>query len=97
MTQRWNKMAIKSIDGVPFVATEPVPDPFAEQVGGEHYKGMAIQPIEYILANNLGFPEGTVVKYVSRWQEKGGVEDLRKACHILEMLIAHTEGKEDQP
>lgn len=61
----------------------------ANQVGGDHYRKMAIQPIEYILANDLGFVEGTVVKYVSRWKEKGGIEDLEKALHLLAMLIEH--------
>lgn len=57
------------------------------QVGGNHYKDMVIQPIEYILANKLGFVEGAVVKYVSRWRQKGGTGDLRKAIHLLEILI----------
>ena len=48
---------------------------------------MAIQPIEYIYRNNLGFIEGCVVKYVSRWRSKNGVEDLKKARHFLDMLI----------
>lgn len=61
------------------------------QVGGQHYKEMAIQPLEYILANRLGFVEGAVVKYVSRWQSKNGVEDLKKARHMLDVLI---EGEE---
>ena len=66
------------------------------QVGGDHYRKMAIQPIEYILANDLGFVEGAVVKYVSRWQSKGGFEDLLKARHLLELLIEHEEGKHDE-
>ena len=57
------------------------------QVGGNHYKDMAIQPIEYIHRNGLGFIEGCVVKYVSRWRSKGGIEDLKKARHFLDMLI----------
>jgi hypothetical protein len=57
------------------------------QVGGGHYKGMAIQPVEYIHRNGLGFAEGCVVKYVSRWRAKGGVEDLKKARHFLDLLI----------
>lgn len=64
------------------------------QVGGDHYKTMKIQPIQYILANNLGFVEGAVVKYVSRWKVKGeGVTDLKKARHFLDLLIQHEEGK----
>ena len=58
-----------------------------EQVGGDHYKIMGIQPVEYIHANNLGFFEGVVVKYVSRWRRKNGLEDLRKAIHFLQLLI----------
>ena len=58
-----------------------------EQIGGDHYKKMKIQPIEYILANDIGFTEGSVIKYVSRWKTKNGVEDLKKARHLLDMLI----------
>ena len=58
-----------------------------QQVGGDHYRAKGIQPIEYIHANNLGFCEGNVVKYVTRWKEKGGESDLRKAIHYLELLI----------
>jgi len=43
------------------------------QVGGNHYKELKIQPIEYILANNMGFCEGAIVKYITRWRDKGGV------------------------
>ena len=57
------------------------------QVGGIHYKEQAIQPWDYIAANKLGYFEGNIVKYVSRWRDKGGVEDLRKAKHYLEKLI----------
>lgn len=64
---------------------------FDRQVGGNHYQGMAIEPIEYILANNIPFAEGCVIKYVSRWPNKGGIEDLRKARHFLDMLIQHHE------
>jgi len=57
------------------------------QIGGDHYRSMAIQPLEYSLANGLGPCETNVVKYVSRWKAKGGVEDLRKARHYIEALI----------
>lgn len=57
------------------------------QVAGSHYKTKAIQPWDYIAVNNLGYFEGNIVKYVSRWRDKGGVEDLRKAKHYLEKLI----------
>jgi hypothetical protein len=59
----------------------------ATQVGGSHYASMAIQPFEYIHKNGIGFAEGCVIKYVSRWRAKGGIEDLRKAKHFLDLLI----------
>ena len=58
-----------------------------KQVGGSHYKDKAIQPIEYIYANKMGFCEGNVVKYITRWKEKNGVADLEKAKHYIELLI----------
>lgn len=58
-----------------------------KQVGGSHYKDKAIQPIEYIHANNLGFCAGNIIKYVTRYKDKNGVQDLEKAKHYLEMLI----------
>jgi hypothetical protein len=63
------------------------------QVGGAHYKNMAIQPAVYNMANKLGFCEGNVVKYVSRWQVKNGIEDLKKARHYLDLLIEQEEEK----
>lgn len=57
------------------------------QVGGTHYKSLAIQPVQYIHANQIGYFEGNVIKYVTRWRDKGGVSDLRKAQHYIEMLI----------
>ena len=57
------------------------------QVGGTHYKSKAIQPWDYIAANELGYFEGNIVKYVSRWKDKGGLDDLRKARHYLDKLI----------
>lgn len=57
------------------------------QVGGVHYKEMAIQPVEYIHANGIGYFEGNVIKYVSRWRAKGGVADLEKARHYIDLLL----------
>ena len=59
----------------------------SQQVAGTHYKTMAIQPVEYIHANGLGYFEGNVIKYVSRWRKKGGISDLMKAKHYVELLI----------
>ena len=61
------------------------------QVAGTHYKDKAIQPWDYIIANKLGYLEGNIVKYISRWEVKGGVDDLKKAQHYLTKLIEVTE------
>lgn len=65
------------------------PKPTETQVGGAHYKGLAIQPMEYALKNNLNYAQANVVKYITRYKDKGGVEDLRKAIHNVELLIEH--------
>jgi len=62
------------------------------QVGGDHYIDKGIQPWDYIIANNLGYLEGNIVKYVSRWEAKGGIDDLRKAQHYLAKLIEVNRG-----
>lgn len=62
-------------------------DPLNVQYGGSHYKNKAIQPIEYIFANKLGFAEGNIVKYITRWRDKGGVQDLEKIKHYCDLLI----------
>lgn len=57
------------------------------QVGGGHYKDMVIQPIEFTHKNNLNFCQGNVIKYVTRYKAKNGLEDLKKARHYIDMLI----------
>lgn len=57
------------------------------QIGGDHYMAKAIQPWDFIAANKIGYFEGNIVKYVSRWRDKGGINDLRKARHYLDKLI----------
>jgi hypothetical protein len=57
------------------------------QEGGNHYKDLAIQPVQYIHANKIGYFEGCVIKYVTRWRAKNGIEDLRKAIHFIQLLI----------
>ncbi len=58
-----------------------------EQIGGEHYKHFEIQPFEFIQKNNLSFAVGNVIKYVTRYKAKNGVEDLKKARHYIDLLI----------
>ena len=57
-----------------------------EQVGGKHYKDMKIQPAEFINENKLLFAEGNAIKYICRHSEKGGIQDIDKAIHYLEMV-----------
>ena len=58
-----------------------------KQVKGDHYKRFIIQPAEFIIANNLAYAEGNVIKYVCRHKYKGKREDIEKAIHYLEMII----------
>lgn len=82
-------------DGTTWVqdATAPA-NPLDVQVGGSHYKNLAIQPIEYIHANGIGFAEGSVIKYVTRWRDKNGIKDLEKARHFIDLLITLEQKKE---
>jgi hypothetical protein len=67
----------------------------AIQHGGTHYRTKAIQPWDFIAANSLGYFEGNVVKYVARWRDKNGIEDLEKARHYLDKLIGVEIAKQD--
>jgi hypothetical protein len=75
--------------------------PLDEQVGGDHYKTLAIQPVEYIHANGLGYFEGNVIKYVTRYKAKNGREDLEKARHYIDLMIemeyGPSAGPDNQP
>lgn len=71
-------------------------DVWGTQVGGNHYKEFAIQPTEFILKNKLNFAEGNIIKYVTRYKKKNGLEDLYKARHYLDILIADIESEVNQ-
>ena len=62
------------------------------QIGGNHYKNAAIQPIQFIVANNIPYREANVIKYVFRHASKNGKQDLLKARHYIDMLIEEYEG-----
>ena len=66
---------------------------YKKQVGGNHYKKYKIQPVEFIVKNNIGFCEGNIIKYILRFKEKGGVQDLEKAKHYIELLIDSTKSR----
>jgi len=57
------------------------------QVAGTHYQNRAIQPVEYIHANGLGFLEGCIIKRITRWRDKDGFADLEKIKHEVDLLI----------
>jgi hypothetical protein len=63
------------------------------QIGGNTIRSLAIQPWDYILANSIGYCEGSAIKYLSRWKDKGGIQDLYKAKHFIDKLIEHEESK----
>lgn len=58
-----------------------------DQIGGTHYKEYKIQPVEFIHVNDIPFLEGNVIKYVMRHKQKGGIEDLEKAKHYIDLII----------
>lgn len=62
------------------------------QVGGDHYKNMVIQPVEFINRNKIGYIEGSVIKYVCRHRSKNGRQDLEKAKHFIDLLIEQEYG-----
>ena len=64
------------------------------QEGGSHYKDLAIQPIEYSMKNKLDPCQHTIIKYVSRFRNKNGLEDLKKAKHCIDLLIEFEYGKQ---
>ena len=67
--------------GVSYVASKPMETP-------EHYK-MAIEPVEFIMKNNLDFCTANCIKYLCRRKKKGGLDDLKKARHYIDLLIKY--------
>jgi hypothetical protein len=61
--------------------------PLTQQIGGDHYRSKAIQPVEYIHANGLNFLEGCIVKRITRWRDKDGLQDLLKIKQEVDLLI----------
>lgn len=65
----------------------------ASQVGGDHYSKQAFQPIDYIMANGLGFNEGNIVKYITRHKDKGGAQDIEKIKEYCDFILKYQYGK----
>ena len=63
------------------------------QVGGGHYKDMAIQPVEFIQKNGIPYLEGNVIKYIVRHKKKNGAEDIKKAIHYCQLLLQMEYGE----
>lgn len=61
--------------------------PLSTQIGGNHYTKLAIQPMQYSMKNGLDPLQHTIIKYVTRFRDKAGIEDLEKAKHCIDMLI----------
>jgi|TARA_R110000772_G_scaffold212352_1_gene322881 hypothetical protein len=69
--------------------------PTTRQEGGDHYSKHKIQPYTFIRANDLSFFQGNVIKYVVRYKDKNGVEDLKKIIHYCELEMEELR-KEDK-
>ena len=69
-------------------------NPYLKQISGTHYMYMKIQPAEFVNKNKLLFAEGNAIKYICRHSQKGGVEDIDKAIHYLEMIKERDYGTE---
>lgn len=85
---------VQDMNEIMTASNEPTKtNPNTEQIGGRHYKKCAIQPWDYVLANDLDYFQGSIIKYVTRWKDKGWIEDLHKAKHFLDKYIVEMEEK----
>lgn len=92
--KRWNErnQAVDSEcwnnpdDGIS-VSFADAASPLKTQIGGDHYTKLAIQPMQYSMKNGLDPLQHTIIKYVTRFRDKAGIEDLEKAKHCIDMLI----------
>ena len=64
-----------------------------KQIGGKHYKEYKIQPIEFITKNKLSFIQGCIIKYICRFENKNGIEDLKKIKHYCDLQIQLLQNK----
>jgi len=66
--------------------------PLDIQIGGGHYKDYTIQPIEFFIANQTPYAEAAIIKYILRYKDKSGIEDLEKAKHLIDIIIEKEYG-----
>lgn len=102
----WNEHAQKEpnleqdqrpVVAAPTISRAPIANPSARQVGGDHYRKFKIQPIEYVLANDMGYLPGCALKYLTRYKEKGGAQDIKKCIHYLELILEFEYGESSSP
>ncbi len=79
--------SVQRFDDCVRIVHEPAKNALSKQEGGGHYKGLAIQPVEYIEKNGLDYLQGNVIKYATRHKSKNGAEDIKKAIHYLELIL----------
>jgi hypothetical protein len=85
--RNWNGnglILVKSVADVKVAASKT-------QVAGNHYSKLKIQPMEYCLQNDLNYGQSNAIKYITRYKDKNGIEDLKKAIHCIELLIEFEE------
>lgn len=69
---------------------------YKNQVAGNHYSKLNIQPMKYALENNLNYGQANAIKYITRYKDKNGIEDLKKAIHCIMLLIEFEEEKNEK-
>ncbi len=82
---KYNKLNKEHLDVILCELSKPK-SALDTQIGGDHYKTMKIQPITFIMENNLSFAVGNIIKYVCRYDKKNGLEDIQKARQYLDFL-----------
>ena len=91
LCRNWNKTIVHRDEFMKrWNERNPVVDPMSPlstQIGGDHYTKLAIQPMQYSMKNGLDPLQHTIIKYVTRFRDKAGIEDLEKAKHCIDMLI----------
>lgn len=100
-----SNLKVQWLNGVPFDGTiagikyvypkAPQESAWDTQVGGNHYTKMKIQPMQFSMANGLDPMQHTIIKYVSRFRDKNGIEDLEKARQTIDLLIAYEKEKKN--
>lgn len=92
VTESMEKISIKPDDGLSASFADAV-SALQAQIGGDHYTKLAIQPMRYSMKNGLDPLQHTIIKYVTRFRDKAGIEDLEKAKHCIDMLIEFERDK----